>query len=134
MIGIVRAVSIGVLVLSVTAQPVEARSRGSRTGLWTVVGAGAGFGIGLLVGLSAFDDAIYSERKIWTTAVASAAAGGALGYLVSRGRSGGGASPTRLTSPLSDGEVGALARRVALRARVSSVVQFADAHASARQF
>ena len=131
---IVGAIAAGVLMLTVTAAPVEGRSRGGRSALWTVVGAGAGFGCGLLIGLTAFDDAIESERKIWTTALASGAAGGAIGYLVSRAGRGRGASPSRLPPPLSDREVGALARMVRLREHASSVVQSADADASARQF
>jgi hypothetical protein len=43
--------------------------------LTCVGGAGAGFGVGLCAGLSAFDDAINIERKVWTTAVMGAAAG-----------------------------------------------------------
>lgn len=58
----------------------------SRTAVWTVVGAGAGFGIGLWAGLAAFDDAINSDRKVWTSAIAGAAAGGTLAYLLARGR------------------------------------------------
>ena len=126
------AILVGMLMLATTAAPVEARSRGSKTALWTVVGAGAGFGCGLFIGLAVFDDAISSERKIWTTALASAAAGGALGYFLSHGKGNRGPSPTRLPRRLSDREVGALARTVTLREPVSSVVQFADADASAR--
>ena len=128
------ALLVGLMVFSLAAAPVEARSRGGRTGLWTAVGAGAGFGIGMLVGLTAFDDAINSDRKVWTTAVVGAAAGGALGYFLSRGRVKGGASPTHTPAPLTDGDIDALARTVALRAHRASVVQFADAHASARPF
>ena len=39
--------------------------------IWTAVGAGAGFGLGVWVGLTKFDDAIDSDRKVWTTATAS---------------------------------------------------------------
>jgi hypothetical protein len=53
---------------------------------WTIGGAGAGFGVGLWAGLSAFDDAINSERKVWTTAVVGAAAGAVGGYLIGRAR------------------------------------------------
>jgi hypothetical protein len=53
---------------------------------WTIGGAGAGFGVGLWAGLSAFDDAINSERKVWTTAVVGAAAGAVSGYLIGRAR------------------------------------------------
>lgn len=130
----VGALLVGLLVFAMAAAPVEARSRAGKTGLWTAVGAGAGFGIGMLVGLTAFDDAINSDRKVWTTAVAGAAAGGALGFFLSRGRVKGGASPTHTPPPLTDRDVDALARSVALRGRPASVVQFADAHASARPF
>jgi hypothetical protein len=62
-------------------------SKTRRTTLWTVVGAGAGFGVGIWAGLHVFDDSINSDRKVWTTAIISAAAGGILGHLTSRGRS-----------------------------------------------
>jgi len=54
--------------------------------VWTAIGAGIGFGGGLLIGLQAFDDAVYAERKIWTTALVGAAAGGVAGNLLSRPR------------------------------------------------
>ncbi len=53
---------------------------------WMIGGAGAGFGVGLWAGLSAFDDAINSERKVWTTAVVGAAVGAVGGYLIGRTR------------------------------------------------
>ncbi|HSC26681.1 MAG TPA: hypothetical protein VLD67_05375 [Vicinamibacterales bacterium] len=59
---------------------------GSGAVLWTVVGAGAGFGIGLWAGLTAFDDAIDSDRKVWTTAILSGVAGGVVGYFIGRRR------------------------------------------------
>jgi hypothetical protein len=52
--------------------------------VWTLVGIGAGFGAGLLIGLHAFDDAINSDRKVWTSAIVGAAAGGLAGGLLSR--------------------------------------------------
>lgn len=130
----VGALLVGLTVFVASAAPVEARSRAGRTGLWTAVAAGAGFAAGMFVGLTVFDDAINSDRKVWTTAVAGAAAGGALGYFLSRGRAKGGTSPALGPSPLTDRDVDALARSVALRGRPASVVQFADAHASARPF
>jgi len=54
--------------------------------VWTIVGAGAGFGLGVWAGLTKFDDAIDSDRKVWTTAIVSAAAGGVLGFLIDRHR------------------------------------------------
>jgi hypothetical protein len=47
---------------------------------------GAGFGLGLYVGLRAFDDAVDSDRKVWTTAVLAGAAGAVAGCLVGRAR------------------------------------------------
>jgi hypothetical protein len=52
--------------------------------VWTLVGIGAGFGAGLFLGLHAFDDAINSDRKVWTSAIVGAAAGGLAGGLLSR--------------------------------------------------
>jgi hypothetical protein len=60
-----------------------ARDRGFKP-LWTSIGAGAGFGLGVWAGLTKFDDAINSDRKVWTTAIVSAAVGGVLGFLVDR--------------------------------------------------
>lgn len=58
--------------------------RRNRTALWTAVGAAAGFGVGVWAGLRAFDDAIDSDRKVWTTAILSAAGGGVAGLLIGR--------------------------------------------------
>lgn len=61
----------------------SARSNRS-TVVWTIAGAGAGFGIGLSTGLNKYDDAIDSDRKVWTSAVVGAAIGAAGGYLIAR--------------------------------------------------
>ena len=53
---------------------------------WIAVGIGSGFGVGLWTGLTAFDDSTDSDRKVWTTAVVSATAGGLLTYLITRRR------------------------------------------------
>jgi hypothetical protein len=53
---------------------------------WTVIGTAAGFGVGFWAGFGAFDEAINSDQKIWTTAIVGAAAGGLVGYLVDRHR------------------------------------------------
>jgi len=63
----------------------QAQSRGPV--LWTISGAGAGFGICLWAGLSAFDDAINSDRKVWTSAIVGAGVGALGGYLIARVRS-----------------------------------------------
>jgi hypothetical protein len=52
--------------------------------LGTVIGAAGGFAIGLLVGLNKFDDAIDSDRKVWTTAVVAAAGGAIGGYFAGK--------------------------------------------------
>ncbi len=53
---------------------------------WIAIGAASGFGVGLWAGLTSFDQSIDSERKIWTTALVSAAGGGVLAYLLTRRR------------------------------------------------
>jgi cytochrome bd-type quinol oxidase subunit 2 len=65
------------------AQPSTSRSSGKRIA-WTVIGAAAGFGAGVFLGLNAFDDATDSDRKVWTTALVGAAAGGLAGAFISR--------------------------------------------------
>jgi hypothetical protein len=40
----------------------------------------------LFAGLTAFDDAINSDRKVWTSRDRGRAAGGTLAYLISRAR------------------------------------------------
>jgi hypothetical protein len=70
---------------TVTAQESpEASDRG--TVIWTIGGASGGFGIGLWTGLTKFDDAINSDRKVWTSAVVGAAVGAVGGYLIGRSR------------------------------------------------
>jgi hypothetical protein len=52
---------------------------------WLIpVGAGGGFGLGLLIGFNAFDESINSDAKIWTTAAVCAGVGGLLGWLFAR--------------------------------------------------
>jgi peptidoglycan/LPS O-acetylase OafA/YrhL len=85
----VRALAV---VLIVVAGPVSvARAQNatdpdSHHALWAVSGAGVGFGAGLWVGLSAFDDAVYSDRKVWTSAIVGAGVGAIAGYLIGRAR------------------------------------------------
>jgi hypothetical protein len=64
-------------------QPAPAESHKNRT-LFSIIGAGGGFTLGLLGGLAAFDDSINSDRKVWTTALVSTAAGGVGGYFLGR--------------------------------------------------
>jgi hypothetical protein len=71
-------------------------STGTRV-VWTLIGAGLGFGAGLVFGLRQFDDAIDSDRKVWTSALVGAGAGGVAGALLS-GR-GAGNNPALGPSP-----------------------------------
>jgi hypothetical protein len=86
-----------VLIAVVTAAPVAAASADERAQnapkvssgsgkrvLWTIIGAAAGFGAGVYFGLNQFDDAVNSDRKVWISALAGAAAGGVTGNLLSR--------------------------------------------------
>src|SRR5258705_12132678 len=63
--------------------PKPAESHKYRT-ILTIAGAGGGFAGGLFVGLSAFDDAVNSDRKVWTTSIIGAGAGAVAGYFVGR--------------------------------------------------
>jgi len=50
----------------------------------TLAGGGGAFALGVFVGLNAFDDAVNSDRKLWTTAAISAAGGAVGGYFLGR--------------------------------------------------
>ena len=52
--------------------------------IFTIAGAAGGFATGTFVGLSAFDDDVNSDRKVWTTAVVGAGAGAVGGYFIGR--------------------------------------------------
>jgi hypothetical protein len=52
--------------------------------IFTIGGGGGGFALGLAGGLAAFDDAINSNRKVWTTAILAGVAGGIGGYFLGR--------------------------------------------------
>ena len=74
--------------ISATAAHSQSAPQNSSHGrtVWTIAGAGAGFGVGLWAGLSAFDDAVNSDRKVWTSAIVGAAIGGLGGYFIGRAR------------------------------------------------
>ena len=77
----------GCLAVGSTAHAQSQRSNtGSGTVIWTVAGAGGGFNVGLWVGLTKYDDAINSDRKVWTSAIVGAAIGAVGGYLIGRSR------------------------------------------------
>jgi hypothetical protein len=52
--------------------------------MWISIGATAGFFTGVLLGLEWFDDALYSDRKVWTTAIVGGIAGGVTAGLIAR--------------------------------------------------
>jgi len=64
--------------------PTKKSSSATKKVVWTAIGAGAGFAAGVFLGLNKFDDAINSDRKVWTTAIIGAAAGGVGGWLIGR--------------------------------------------------
>jgi len=53
--------------------------------IFTIAGGGAGFALGMFVGLSAFDDAVNSEKKTTTAAIVGGAGGAVGGYFLGRG-------------------------------------------------
>src|SRR5262249_62270789 len=60
-----------------TNNPTNPPEKPKKKHRWLIpVGAAAGFGAGLLVGFAAFDEAINSEQKIWTTAILISIGGG----------------------------------------------------------
>ena len=68
--------------LALSQSPAPSRGgSGLKRVVWTVVGAGIGFGAGVLVAMVAFEDSVDSDRKGWTTAVVGAALGGIIGNL-----------------------------------------------------
>jgi hypothetical protein len=69
--------------------------------LWTVSGAGVGFGVGLWAGLTPFDDAVNSDRKVWTSAVVGAGIGAVAGYLIGRARDNHDRAPSATTAALT---------------------------------
>jgi hypothetical protein len=85
-------------VLNAEQGSATAQSRGFKP-IWTAVGAGAGFGLGVWAGLSKFDQAIDSDRKVWATAIVCAAAGGVIGFLVDRRQAHG--HPSAIAQPVT---------------------------------
>ena len=97
--------------------PVQAqssKSKGSHRTLWTIVGIGAGFTAGLFLGLNQFDDAINSERKVWISALAGAAAGGFAGNILSANQ----APTTGIKTPKAPTGMDVRLKRLIARLRV----------------
>jgi len=66
------------------SQPAAKKETATWRTVGTAAGAGGGFVVGLLIGLSKYDDAINSDRKVWTAALVGAAAGAVGGYFAGR--------------------------------------------------
>jgi len=104
------------------------RSTGKRVA-WIVAGAGAGFAAGVFLGLRWFDDAINSDRKVWTTAILGAVGGGVAAALIARevspvprfvpARPGRGQAPAQTQFDLPRG--GTAAADAALAARIRAI-------------
>src|SRR4030095_13464604 len=73
--------------------------------IMTIAGAGGGFTGGVLLGIAGFDDAINSDRKVWTTAIVGAAAGGVGGYFIGRALDHRNRKTTTLTIPIAASEL-----------------------------
>jgi hypothetical protein len=96
-----RSMVVSLIVALSSVSVAQGQSRGEV--LWTVAGASAGFGVGLWAGLSAFDDAVNSDRKVWTSAIVSAGVGAVAGYLIGRSRSNH-SHPSTTTSAIEKGK------------------------------
>jgi len=79
------ATTLVLLVFAATSSDASAATRsGKKRWIGCVVGTGAGFFAGLVVGLHYFDDAIYSNSKVLGTTLGFTAAGGTAGFLLGR--------------------------------------------------
>jgi hypothetical protein len=81
-ISILLVVAILLSVIPAHAQQ-TAPSHKYRT-IFTIAGAGGGFVAGMFVGFAKFDDAINSDRKVWTTSLIGAGGGAVGGYFIGR--------------------------------------------------
>lgn len=67
-------------------QPTRGTKPKGKKILFTVLGAAAGFGAGVYFGLKYFDDALYSDRKVWTCVAIGTAAGAIAGWVLAPDR------------------------------------------------
>jgi hypothetical protein len=85
-----RNASFGLLLIA-AGQPAFSQQPAPRTAeshkyrvIFTIAGAGGGYTAGVFAGIAAFDDAVNSDRKVWTTALIMAAGGAIGGYFLGR--------------------------------------------------
>jgi hypothetical protein len=75
-----------ILLLTVISPLISAEEQQKHGHKWkaimTAVGAGGGFVLGAMYGLSAYDDSINSDQKVTTAATIGCATGGTLGFLL----------------------------------------------------
>jgi hypothetical protein len=83
-------------------EPAQAHESQKYRTIGTIAGAGGGYALGVFAGLAAFDDAVNSTRKVWTTALLSAAGGAVGGYFLGRAidRSSSKSGPAPIRTPL----------------------------------
>jgi hypothetical protein len=77
-------VPVGTSAQTSTSTPPPQRASTTKRVVWTLIGAGIGFGAGVMFGLNRFDDATNSDRKVWISAIVGAVAGGIAGGTLSR--------------------------------------------------
>lgn len=74
-----------ILCLSANGWTAEPEKHGHKwTAIMTAIGAGGGFLVGMAWGLSAYDDAINSDEKVWATSLGCAAGFGIAGFFIGR--------------------------------------------------
>lgn len=74
-----------ILCLSANGWAAEPEKHGHKwTAIMTAIGAGGGFLVGMAWGLSAYDDAINSDEKVWTTTAICSVGFGVTGFFIGR--------------------------------------------------
>lgn len=102
---IVAIMCLGALCAAVPGMGAELDTQGAprrKHWLGILIGAGAGFGAGTVIGFAAFDEAINSEQKVYTSMAAGTLIGAITGYFISRtlGREDESSSISRLEWPV----------------------------------
>lgn len=104
-----RSLVVSLIIALGSAEIASAQSRSEI--VWTAAGGGVGFGLGLWAGLTAFDDAVNSDRKVWTSAIVGAGVGAVAGYLIGRARTDR-SRPAKAVNEMRRGQHAAAERRL----------------------